>query len=355
MRWLAAIAAVLFLTIGALFGVGYFLLPYRAAVSEEVTIERPAASVHAILENLRTFNEWSPWYAADPKAEYVINGDAGIGQKATWRSKIASVGRGTHRIVASREFAEVDSVIDFADRGSANLAWTITPAPKGVKVKWTFSSTCTPSPWRVPCRYVSLISRRSVSTDLNFGLERLKVLAEKLPNVDFAGLKPEFVIAAPQQFAYVENDVRRKDPPNSLTASPDGATQAALDAAYAKDVATAISASLQAVLQALKASNSPTIGPPVLVTMNSTRNQISFRVGYPYGGSGPAEDPRVTTGQTPQGKAIKVVHNGPDATLQDTYRMIDAYMRAHRMQRASGSWEVRDPSQRRTEIYVPID
>jgi effector-binding domain-containing protein/uncharacterized membrane protein len=355
MRWLAIVAAVVTGIIAVLYGVGYFLLPVRLEVTRSVQIERPASSVHALLDNLRTFNEWSPWFAADPQAEYVTVGDEGIGQRATWRSRVSTVGRGTHQITQSIENQRIESVIEFADRGSANLLWEITPETAGVNLTWTMSSTCTPSPWRVPCRYINLIARTVIEQDLAMGLERFKVLAEQLPDADFAKLSPEFVRAEPVQFAFVENDVRREDRGHD----GDARAEAVKDAVYAQRVATAIEESLAAVRAALEAAGAPPAGPPVIVTVASGRNQLEFQVGYPYSGAGPAADPRVATGRTPSGKAMKVVHVGPAQTLSSTYQLIDAYLRAHRMQAAGGSWEVHtrrdgDPMEQRIEIFVPL-
>jgi effector-binding domain-containing protein len=356
MRWFAVVAAVLILLVGGLFGAGYFFLPARSSVTRSVAIERPAATLHAMLDNLRTFNEWSPWYAADPAAEYVIVGDAGVGQKATWRSKIAAVGVGSHRITRSQEPSRVESVIEFSQRGSANLTWTVTPnaGGNGHTVEWTMSSTCTDALIRVPCRLINQVTRASIESDLELGLERFKILADQLPAADFAALRPEFLRAAPLEFAFVENDVRRED-----AAGDDASAAAARDSAYAQRVATAISQSLVAVETALRDAGATAAGPPILVTLASNRNQISFRVGFPYTGPGPAADPRVATGQTPSGKAMKIEHIGPSQTMSSTYRLIDAYLRAHRLQAAGGPWEVyvdrsSDPAKARTEIYVPL-
>jgi effector-binding domain-containing protein len=155
-------------------------------------------------------------------------------------------------------------------------------------------------------------------------------------------------------YAYVENDVTRDVAPEG--ASPEAIAD--LDATYSARVRTAIDESLAVVEQRLKDSGAVVSGPPVMVTVSSDADRLVFRVGYPFQGT-PAEDPRVVVGHTPQGRALKFVHNGPAQAMRQTYVMIGAYLAAHRIQAAGGPWEIHvrpngDPAQQRREIYIPI-
>ncbi|NJP21289.1 MAG: hypothetical protein HC763_22370, partial [Hydrococcus sp. CRU_1_1] len=71
---------------GALYGVGRFLLPNTLEVTRTAAIERPRASVFAMINDLRIAKEWSPYYARDPDADYAFNGDPGQGQSMRWIS-----------------------------------------------------------------------------------------------------------------------------------------------------------------------------------------------------------------------------------------------------------------------------
>lgn len=354
MRWFAAILAVLLVGVGALFGAGYFFLPSAMTVEKSVVVERPRAAVFAILENLDTFTEWTPWTGADPQAIYTVEGEAGVGQTASWVTK-GGIGPGAQTIVRLEQNARVESVLDLGQRGAPKLVWSVARDPAGAKVSWSMTSDCTANPVYVPCRYMNLLSRQALEEDFEAGLQRLKALAEQLPPVDFEPLEPQFLQAEPTAYAFVENDVTRDRLPED--ASADAIAEG--DATYAARVRTAIDESLAVVAQRLKDAGAAVSGPPVMVTMTADEDRLVFRVGYPFTGPTPAADPRVAIGATPEGRALRFVHTGPASAMRQTYVMIGAYLAAHRIQTAGGPWEIHvqpdgDPVRQRREIYIPI-
>ncbi|MDX2233844.1 MAG: SRPBCC family protein [Hyphomonadaceae bacterium] len=354
MRWFAAILAVFFVILGALFGIGYFLLPSAMTVERHTIVERPRAAVFALLDNLRTFSEWSPWSGADAGVVYTFEGESGVGQSATWETR-GGIGPGTQTIVRSVENQRVESVLDLGQRGAPKMVWAVEKAPAGARVTWSMTSDCSRNPVFVPCRYMNLLSRRQLEADFEGGLSRLKGLAEQLPAVDFEPLKPEFLQAEPVAYAFVENDVTRD-------AAPEGASPEALaerDATYSARVRRAIDESLAVVDARLKDAGATVSGPPVMVTVSSDEDRLVFRVGYPFQGATPAADPRVAIGQTPEGRALKFVHTGPAEAMRTSYMMIGAYLAAHRLQTNGGPWEIHvqttgEPAAQRREIYIPI-
>ena len=355
MRVFAIILAVLAAIAGVLFAVGYFLLPIAMTVTRSVDIARPRAGVYAILDNLRTFNEWSPWSGEDKQAEYTVEGEAGVGQTAKWVAKGGGMGSGSQTIVRSVENQRVESEVDFGARGSAKTIWAVEKGPAGSRVTWSMTSNCTTNPVYVPCRYINLMSKSAIEADYDGGLARLKTVAEQLPVVDFESLQPEFLQAAPIDYAYVENDVTRDEAPEGAT--PDAAAE--LDATYSARVSNAITESLGVVQSKLTESGAAVSGPPVMVTVSADDNRMVFRVGYAFQGAAPAADPRVATGHTPTGRALKFVHVGPSQAMRQTYLMIGAYLVAHRIQTNGGPWEIHvqpngDPTTQRREIYIPI-
>lgn len=356
MRWLAIVLAVLLVVVGVLFGVGYLFLPSALKVERSIDVARPRAAVFAVLNNLRTFNEWSPWTAADPAADYKFEGESGVGQSATWTATKGGVGSGTQTIVRSVDNQRVETEVDFGQRGKAKIAWVLEKGPAGTHVTWSMNADCRRSPmYDVPCRYMNVLSRSAIEADYESGLTRLKSLVEQLPAVDFEALEPEYLNAAPQDYAFVENDVTRDSAPEG--AAPEAAAEA--DATYSRRVSTAISESLTVVAARLNETGSAVSGPPVMVTVSADADRMVFRVGYPYSGGSPGGDPRVALGHTPQGRALKFVHTGPSQTMRQTYHMIGAYLVAHRIQTAGGPWEVHvqptgEPATQRREIYIPI-
>ena len=90
MKWFLGLLLVVALIGGALYGVGRFLLPNNLAVTRDITIERPRASVFAMVNDLQIAKEWSPYYARDPDAEYSFSGEGpGAGQTMRWTRRSA--------------------------------------------------------------------------------------------------------------------------------------------------------------------------------------------------------------------------------------------------------------------------
>lgn len=357
MRWLAIALAVVLVIAGALVGVGYFVLPSAMRVEHSIEVARPRAAVFAVLDNLRTFNEWSPWSAADPDAVYSFEGsESGVGQSAKWTTKNGGIGSGEQTIVRSVENQRVETEAEFGQRGKAKIAWVLEKRPSGTLVTWSMLNDCRRSPmFDVPCRYMNLFQKRAIDADYESGLTRLKALVEQLPPVDFEALQPEYLNAAPADYAYVENDVTRDVAADG--APPEAAAEA--DATYSRRVSNAITESLAVVQARLAATGAMISGPPVMVTVSADQNRMVFRVGYPFQNGAPGGDPRVSVGHTPEGRALRFVHVGPFQTMRQTYLMIGAYLTAHRIQPAGGPWEVHvkadgDPAAQRREIYIPV-
>lgn len=354
MRWIAIAIAALLALAAIAFGVGYFVLPAKLVVERDIEIARPRATVFALLDNLTTFNEWSPWAAADPQAEYKIEGESGAGQTSTWTSKGGRIGSGSQRITRSVANQRVETQLDFGQRGSPKTMFELTRVSTGTKVKWSFISDCTGNPMYVPCRYLNLMTSPAIAQDFESGLTRLKGVAEQLPTTDFERLAPEYVQPPAMDYAFVENDVTRDQTP------PGGAGEGVdLEAAYAKRVQTATSESFAVVEARLAEAGASIAGPRTMVTISTDDGRIVFRAGYPFKGPAPVGDPRVSLGKTPDGRALKFVHTGSSSAMGATYQMIGAWLEAHRVRAAGQAWEVYvkpdgDLPQRRTEIYIPI-
>ncbi len=345
MKWILGLVLVIALIAGALFGVGYFLLPNALSVARGIEIARPRAAVFAMINDLKIVKEWSPYYALDPDAEYSFSGEeSGAGQNMRWVSDVRQVGAGRMTIVRSTENREVETILELTDRATLATLLQIAPRPGGSGVTWTVSAECQQGWINVPCRYMNLIMRGMIEKDLDSGLARLKTLAEQLPDVDFENLQTEFLNVEPQSYVY-----------SPVTTSNQDQTQ----------VDAALNLGLSQVEGFMTQYQLVKSGPQVRVTTgwDQAESQMSFRVGYPFAGPTPLTVVGVQIGQTPSGRALRVLHEGPRANMQTTYAKIYAYLQAHRIAlREDGlPWEVvlseggeAAPAATRIEIFVPL-
>jgi len=344
MRWFLGLILVVALIMGALYGVGYFLLPNSLEVTRNATIARPRAAVYAMINDLRIVKEWSPFYALDPDADYSFSSEeAGQGQTMRWSSNVRQVGTGSMSIVRSVENREVESILQLGERATLSTRLEMLPAENATSVSWEVTAECATGAINVPCRYMNLIMARMIERDLDSGLARLKTLTEQLPNVDFEGLQPLFETVEAQPFVY-------------SVANTSSTDQAEVDRAEALG--------LSQVRTFMSEYQLTPSGPLMRVTTDwdATQRRMSFRVGYPFSGPTPLTVVGVQIGQTPEGRALRVLHEGPRAEMQNTYAQIYAFLQAHRIPlREDGlPWEVvlndgsTDPNATRVEIFVPL-
>lgn len=349
MRWFLGLLVVVALVLGVLYAVGRFLLPNSLEVARTVAIERPRASVFAMVNDLNIAKEWSPYNARDPDADYVISERPGAGQTMRWESNVRNIGSGRMSIVNSLENELVESIIEIGDRATLNSRLDLRRTEEGTAVAWMVSAECAQGAINVPCRYMNLIMRTTIERDLDAGLARLKDRAEQLPAQDFEGFDIVEVPVDPQNVIFV--DITITNSPPTYEDRANGERQG-ID-----------------TLNGFFADNNLALDSPVLVRAFPPNNggHLRFSVGYPYNGT-PETLVGVRVGQTPGGPTLRATIIGPRSEVPAMYQRLEAYRQAHRIGPRPGveAWEVAVPVPQpagadpgdpveRTEIYFPIE
>ncbi len=352
MRWFLGLLAVVALVLGVLYGVGFFLLPNSLEVTRTTAIERPRASVFAMINDLRIAREWSPYNARDPDAEYEISEDPGPGQAMRWSSSVREVGAGTMRIVDSIENQSVETIIEITDRAMLNSRIDLQRVENGTAVAWVVSARCADGAINVPCRYMNLIMRSTIERDLDSGLERLKDRAEQLPPQDFEGFDIVQIPVDRQDVIFVDVTLAKQNP-----------TLADRNLAESQGVET---------LNRFFGQNPgqqpvPNTIVRVFPANNGVDGVIRFSIGFPYTGPAPLLV-GVRAGQTPDGVALRATVIGPRSRVPEMYPRIEAFRQAHRIALRPGveAWEIATPAPQpegadpadpveRTEIFFPIE
>jgi len=152
-----------------------YLLPRNAHIERSIRIDRPAASVFAIVNSMRQFPKWSPWQDLDPNMKQKFDGPAeGVGAKMSWSGN-DKVGSGTQIITGSAPDQRVNFDVDFGKMGVAKAAISLIPAGNSTDVTWTLDADMGAGPIG---RYFGLMMDRMVGKDYATGLARLKRLSE---------------------------------------------------------------------------------------------------------------------------------------------------------------------------------
>ncbi|HVK50704.1 MAG TPA: SRPBCC family protein [Pseudoxanthomonas sp.] len=170
LKWvLAALALVGVVLVG-----GSLLLPAQTQVERSVLIARPPAEVFATLNSFQRFNQWSPWFAADPQAKYAYSGPAqGVGAQMQWSGSRA-VGSGSQKILESVPNQKVVVAMDFGMAATSTYALAAEGA--GTRVTWRFE---TQNGYNPLYRWAGLMSDMLYGPDFERGLASLKQLLEQ--------------------------------------------------------------------------------------------------------------------------------------------------------------------------------
>jgi len=361
MRWFLGLVLVVALITGALYGVGRFLLPNTLEVERSVQIERPRASVFAMINDLRIAKEWSPYNARDPDADYAISEVPGAGQTMRWVSNVREVGSGRMSIVDSMENEFVESIIEIGERATLNSRVDLRRAEGNTQVIWRVEAQCADGWINVPCRYMNLIMRSTIEKDLDSGLTRLKDRAEQLPAQDFEGFDIVVIPVEPQDVIFVDVTLSKTCQPNEPNCSP-VPTFAERNQAEQRGV-EALAASITTAGGQADQSTVVRVFPQT----NGVDGRFRFSVGRPYTGPAPIlVGARV--GATPGGPTIRATIVGRRSQVPLMYQRLEAYRQAHRIGLRPGTeaWEVATPVAQpegadpadpveRTEIYYPIE
>ena len=176
----------------ALFVVVAFLLPREVEVSRQTQINAPPEKVFAYVNDLKKFNEWSPWSQGDPNMKQTYSGPpSGVGQKVAWDS--TEFGAGTQEIVASEPNKLVRTALDFGDQGTANAAFSLEPMDGGTRVTWGFKTDLGNNPIG---RWMGLMFESWIGSDYEKGLASLKALTERTRLTDQTLMRSQPALAA---------------------------------------------------------------------------------------------------------------------------------------------------------------
>ena len=150
------------------------------AVEREVVINKPRTEVFEYAKNLRSQNEWGPWFKRDPAMKQDFTGtDGTAGFTSKWESQNPEVGKGEQEIKQVVPNERVDSELRFIEpfASTANVKMTFEDAGANqTKVKWGFSGSM-PRPMNIFLLLVDM--NDAVGKDFQDGLTTMKIILEK--------------------------------------------------------------------------------------------------------------------------------------------------------------------------------
>ncbi len=159
-----------------LVGLFSFTLPSAAHIERSITIQKPTSTIFPYLNNLKKFNEWSPWSKLDPETVYTFSGPTeGVGARVEWKSEQKSVGEGSQEIVESRLNELVKTDLLFGNGTPSKAQFYLDGTATETKVTWAFDAHFD----GILERYFGLMMDKWVGGAYEEGLQNLKQLVEQ--------------------------------------------------------------------------------------------------------------------------------------------------------------------------------
>lgn len=154
-----------------------FVLPREVKVSRSITIDAPMDRVFAQVNDLRNWEEWSPWKRMDPMMEMSYsNPPEGQGAFYKWVSKDKRLGSGTMTLAKVVPNEEIVTALHNEDWGDANATFKFGHDGKKVKVTWDMTNDVGAMPWS---RYFGAFMKGQMKKMFDQGLEGIKFNAER--------------------------------------------------------------------------------------------------------------------------------------------------------------------------------
>jgi effector-binding domain-containing protein len=314
------------------------LLPARARVEREITIDAHRATVFTLLNDFRQINRFAPIAEGDPNARVDFGGvPAGVGATASWSGTI--IGRGTEAITESEPFSRIVTRIEYGNGRVAGNRIVLSSDDGQTGVVQVYERNYGVN---LAGRYFGLFLDRIVGPGIERNLVRLADYAERLPRADFSDLEVDRLVVDAADIAYLPTRSR-----------PD-----------AEAISEAMGRSFFDILDFIDRHDLAEAGAPMSITRSFSGSDLVFDAAIPVSGispSTPVSSEAVKIGKTYAGVVIRVRHVGGYSGLGRTHDKIAAYLAARGLERNGDAWEsyVSDPGRTDesgllTYIYYPI-
>ena len=321
-----------------------FLLPARVHVERSIEIQRPVSTVFSMVNGFESYAAWSPWLVRDPAMQYQISGpDTGTGARFEWQGDPRQVGSGWQEITYSEPYRLVKTDVQLDQQSAAQTYFHIERIAGGSRLTWGFEADLTAGrglATGILARWFGLFFDRWIGMDYEEGLGRLKKFAESLPAVDFAGLDIEIVDVEPVDVLYVPVGGKGEQ----------------------AGVAGSMAEAFRQITAFMAEQGLAMSAQPMAITRSWDEKEFRMDAAIPVERKEVQTMGKVRWGQSPSGRAVRLVHRGPYDSMAPSYEKLAAYMAVHGLVEGKISWEhyisdpiETDPGQLLTYIYFLVD
>jgi carbon monoxide dehydrogenase subunit G len=171
---------VLVIVLVAVFLVMVMLQPSTYQIERSATINAPAQTVFAQVNDFHKWNAWSPWANLDPNMKQTYDGQAsGVGAMYSWTGN-SDVGEGKMTIIESRPSERIKIQLEFIKPFAAmnTTDFIFTPQGNQTNVKWVMAGN---NNFIGKAFGLFVNMDKMVGGDFEKGLAKLKAVSESAP------------------------------------------------------------------------------------------------------------------------------------------------------------------------------
>ncbi len=332
MKTIRNILITLLIILVLLLIVGLFL-PSDRHIESKIIISAPAYIVFNQVDNLRNWENWSPWAVRDSQMIMVYEGPAsGVGAVSKWNSPLRQTGRGSIKILESRPYEFILIEIGFMERGKVLCPWVFSNTAGGTTVVWGLDM----KNMNLAERYFSLFVPGMLEPYYKQGLDSLKSVSERLHGM--LGKIEELEIKAIPAITISDSAI------------------------ISNDVFRVLAGFLGELSAYCKQRRIKPAAPPYCIYHRwDPKGYSKIEAGIPVPVSLLGKG-RIKPAQSPSGKALKIEYTGPYSSIVMPYEILIQYIKNKAYSVAGSPWEVYlkgpwsepDSTKWVTYIYYPV-
>lgn len=328
------ILAIIFLVIFALF---MALAPTEIDVTESIKIDAHPDVVYAQINNVKNWQEWSPWKKADPSMEVTL-GDKieGVGANYSWVSE--QMGNGSFKIAKAETNKSQVQEISMMDGEPFNARFDMETSEEGkVTLSWSMKNEI--GFMDLGGRIFGFVAPMMLSESFKSGLNDIKTIAEEI--------KVPFTSVVNQEQISEMTVLFTKD----SCAIEDSEMSAAMGRCFGK------------MMQHFGKNNIEMAGMPManVITWDPANNKYVFEAGMPVNSDDVATAEGIYLKTMGGGNYVVCTHTGPYKYLAESHEEIAKYFNDNGLEMGGMPFEIyeNDPghvaeSELITKIAYPI-
>lgn len=191
LKWVGIVLALLIIV--------SFFLPGKVHVERSIVIKAQPEAIFANLNNLKSWEVWSPWKKRDSAMKNVYEGpESGVGQKSTWTSEHPKVGNGSMEISESKPNEKLVTKLSFGPGGIGYGTFKLEKMGDSTKVTWMMDSDgegMNPI-MAIGGKYMNLFKMmdKMLGPDFEAGLKSMKEVMESTPASETATAEKTYTV-----------------------------------------------------------------------------------------------------------------------------------------------------------------